>query len=112
MSVKESNFNEKKRSKFSRLLTARAEVADPPSAFFVTPHLGEGVKKEDILQSGRPQAFTPLPLFVNFFDVFFFFLDYDHMCYELDFTQGKSHFHPTTKISNSSLSLISIRGNF
>ena len=30
LSVKESNFNEKKRSKFSHLLTVRAEVADPP----------------------------------------------------------------------------------
>ena len=30
LSVKESNFIEKENSKFSHLLTVRAEVADPP----------------------------------------------------------------------------------
>ena len=41
-------------------------------------------------------------LFVNFFGVFFI-LDYDSMCSETDFTQEKSHFHPTSSIPNSSL---------
>ena len=35
MSVKESNINEKK-SKFSHLLTVRAEVADPPPPLTVS----------------------------------------------------------------------------
>ena len=26
-------------------------------------------------------------------------LDYDYMCSEMDFTQGKSHFNPTTRIT-------------
>ena len=26
-------------------------------------------------------------------------LDYDYMCSEMDFTQGKSYFHPTTSLA-------------
>ena len=37
MSVKESNINEKK-SKFSHLLTVRAEVADPPPPLYGQPN--------------------------------------------------------------------------
>ena len=41
---------------------------------------------------------------MNFFCVcFFFILEYDSMCFETDFTQEKSHFHPTARIPNSSL---------
>ena len=52
LSIKESNFNGKNGSKFSHLLTVRAERADPPSppygqpdrkntVFFVTTSLRE-----------------------------------------------------------------------
>ena len=46
----------------------------------------------------------PLPssFFVHFFGVCLT-LDYDYMCSETDLTQEKSHFHPTTRIPNSSL---------
>ena len=54
----------------------------------------EGVKRTDILS---------VQLFVNFFLVCFFILDYDSMCFETDFTQEKSHFHPTSRIPHSSL---------
>ena len=50
MSVKESNINEKK-SKFSHLLTVRAEVDDPPYSqpdrkifVFLTTSLGEALR--------------------------------------------------------------------
>ena len=33
---------------------------------------------------------------------YLFTLDYDYTCSEMDFIQGKSHFHPTTRIPNSS----------
>ena len=49
---------------------------------------------------------SPPPLygqfFANFFGVFLI-LDYDYMCSETDFTQEKSHFHPTSSVPNSSL---------
>ena len=38
---------------------------------------------------------------MTFFGVFLT-LDYDYMCSETDFTQEKSHFHPTSIIPNSS----------
>ena len=37
LSVKESNFNEKKRKKCSHLLMVRADVADPPTPLVVYP---------------------------------------------------------------------------
>ena len=40
--------------------------------------------------------------FCEYFWVFLT-LDYDYTCSETDFTQEKSHFHPTTRIPNSSL---------
>ena len=49
---------------------------------------------------------TPLPpygqSFMNFFGVCLT-LDYDYMCSETYFTQEKSHYHPPSKIPNSSL---------
>ena len=46
----------------------------------------------------------PLPygqLFVIFSGGVRLTLDYDYMCSETDFTQEKSHLHPTTRIPNS-----------
>ena len=44
----------------------------------------------------------PHPLYSHLFVIFFcvrLTLDYDYMCSEMDFTQGKSIFNPTTRIT-------------
>ena len=67
--------------------------------------LREGVKKR-IFYGQADRKHSPPPygqLFVKFFWGVFFILDYDSMCSETDFTQEKSHFHPTSSIPNSSL---------
>ena len=68
----------------------------------------EGVKKKEEYFTVRLTiSIFPTPpydqLFVNFFGVFFFILDCDPRCSATDFTQGKSHFHPTSSIPNSYL---------
>ena len=71
-----------------------------------TKTIWEGVKKRTFYGQAdhkRLPATPPTPcdkLFVNF--RVFFILDYEYMCSETDFTQEKSHFHPTSKIPNSS----------
>ena len=42
------------------------------------------------------------PFVISFFGVHLT-LEYDYMNSEADFTQEKNHFHPTTRIPNSSL---------
>ena len=63
LSVKESNFNKKKGSKFSHLLTVMAEVADPspPTVsltikypLLMTPSLRQVVKKNDFFTVRLP----------------------------------------------------------
>ena len=47
---------------------------------------------------------TPPPLRSAFYEffwcVYLSYIDYDSMCSETDFTQEKSHFHPTSSIPN------------
>ena len=67
LSVKESNFNENKRSKFSHLLTVRAEVADPPPPYgqpdrkistFFTPSLNEMSSKMSFMSLQHCKLFS------------------------------------------------------
>ena len=51
----------------------------------------------------RVDTLTLRSAFVIFFRCVLLTLDYDYMCSEIDFTQKKSHFYPTTGIPNSSL---------
>ena len=53
------------------------------------------------MRSSYLQSDSDLDSIRNSCDVFI--LDYDSMCSETDFTQEKSHFHPTSSIPNSSL---------
>ena len=66
-------------------------------------NMREGVKKSGYFTVRLTVSVYPtLPpysqLFVNFFWVCFFILDYDSMCSETDFPQEKVNFHATTGI--------------
>ena len=77
-----------------------------PRTFCTKIHVWiEGRNKKRIFYGRADRKRLP-PLsrsaFCEFFGAFFI-LYYDSMCSETDFTQGKSHFRPTSRIPNPSL---------
>ena len=60
-------------------------------------------KKTQTFYSQADRKRLTLPSYDQLFMNFCLILDYDYMCSETDFTKEKSHFHPTSRIPNSSL---------